>query len=688
MSSNSMTLRSILAPAFCGLLLAVTCVGDCGPAAARGFGGGGFGHMGGGYGRMGGGRGFGGMHGGSQHQMTRSTGRTNRSSGRTGRDTSTNHNVNNLGANKTGNFSGAKTTNTQSNVNTSTLNASGANTGTKTTNTSGTVGNSTANTTGANTGSRTTTTNATGNTSTSNMSNTNAGSTTTNTQGTGRNSTGNTSITNTGSKEGSSPGTPGNSTSTTPVATTGSGTNGTGTVANGGSNTSDPPRGGGRIPGSQTPNLPLTPVGLGGGIGGNPAPAGAGGTGGTIAAGGNPSGGGGGGGGNNGSGVPPRGEQRFVPNEIVLGFSSRATPQQIDQLARRYGVTRLGSQSFPLIDVTLYRWHINGRRSVADTIGAIENERVVVSAQPNYLFTLQETAAKTFVIASGEPVQYVLGKLEIEQAHQVATGKNIPIAVINSEIDANHPDLAGAIAKSFDALGGDEAPQSHGTAMAGAIAARGKLSGIALGPHLLAARAFDNTAGGAKATSFAIYKSLQWAADNGARVINMSFAGPPDPNLHRMLTAAYDKGIVLVAAAGNAGPKSAPLYPAADPDVIAVTATDSNDGLFNMANRGSYIAVAAPGVDILALAPGNSYQVTTGTSVAAAHVSGIAAMLLEERPSLKPAEVRSIIMSTAKPLGHAGQQADFGAGLADAYRAVKSLSGKPPGKEDAEQARE
>ena len=140
--------------------------------------------------------------------------------------------------------------------------------------------------------------------------------------------------------------------------------------------------------------------------------------------------------------------------------------------------------------------------------------------------------------------------------------------------------------------------------MAGAIAARGKLSGIALGPHLLAARAFDNTAGGAKATSFAIYKSLQWAADNGARVINMSFAGPPDPNLHRMLTAAYDKGIVLVAAAGNAGPKSAPLYPAADPDVIAVTATDSNDGLFNMANRGSYIAVAAPGVDILALAPG------------------------------------------------------------------------------------
>jgi subtilisin family serine protease len=406
-------------------------------------------------------------------------------------------------------------------------------------------------------------------------------------------------------------------------------------------------------------------------------------------------GGGGGAGGAGGvanvatSGAPPRGEQRFVRDEIVLGFSSQVTQQQIDQIGRRYGATQLGSQSFPLIDVTLYRWRINGRRSLADTIGAIENERLVVSAQPNYLFTLQEDAAKTSSNTSGDAAQYVLGKLQIEQAHQVATGKNIPIAVIDSEIDAKHPDLAGAIAKSFDALGGDETPQSHGTAMAGAIAAHGKLSGIALGPHLLAARAFDNTAGGAKATSFAIYKSLQWAADNGARVINMSFAGPADPNMHRMLAAAYDKGIVLVAAAGNAGPNSAPLYPAADPDVIAVTATDSNDGLFKMANRGSHIAVAAPGVEILALAPGDSYQLTTGTSVAAAHVSGIAAMLLEENSSLTPAEVRSIIMSTAKPLGAAGAQSDFGAGLADAYQAVTTIqSGKPAGKKDAEQAKE
>ena len=237
-----------------------------------------------------------------------------------------------------------------------------------------------------------------------------------------------------------------------------------------------------------------------------------------------------------------------------------------------------------------------------------------------------------------------LGKLQIEQAHQIATGKEVAIAIIDSKVDETHPDLNGTVAEHFDPAGGEDKPHQHGTAIAGAIAAHGKLQGIAIGPRLLVARAFDSTAGEAKGTSFAIYKSLQWAADNGARIVNMSFAGPPDPLLHRLLAAAYQKGMVLIAAAGNAGPKSAPLYPAADPNVIAVTATDNNDGLFRMANRGRYITVAAPGVDIIALAPGGSYQITSGTSIAAAHVTGIAALLLQEKPSLKPGDVRAIIM--------------------------------------------
>ena len=117
---------------------------------------------------------------------------------------------------------------------------------------------------------------------------------------------------------------------------------------------------------------------------------------------------------------------------------------------------------------------------------------------------------------------------------------------------------------------------------------------------------------------------------------------------------------MLIAAAGNAGAKSPPLFPGADPLVIAVTATDVDDKLFTGANRGKYISVAAPGVDILVPAPENTYQITTGTSVAAAEVSGIVALLLERNPKLTPADVRRILQASARRLGAGERDDNFG----------------------------
>jgi subtilisin family serine protease len=215
----------------------------------------------------------------------------------------------------------------------------------------------------------------------------------------------------------------------------------------------------------------------------------------------------------------------------------------------------------------------------------------------------------------------------------------------------------------------------HGTGIAGAIASHARLMGVAPGASILAVRAFGPTDKGAESTSFLILKSIEWAAEQGARVINMSFAGPHDPAIGRLLAAARAKGIVLIAAAGNAGPKSPPLFPAADPNVIAVTATDANDRLFSASNRGRHIAIAAPGVDILLPAPGASYQVTSGTSFAAAHVSGVAALLLERRPELPPEGVRRILQATARDLGPRGRDDQFGFGLADAFTAI--MAGEP-----------
>jgi subtilisin family serine protease len=310
-------------------------------------------------------------------------------------------------------------------------------------------------------------------------------------------------------------------------------------------------------------------------------------------------------------------------------------------------------------------------------VQALGSENIVATVQPNYLFALQEDNTKAAPAgAAGDAAQYVLAELQIAQAHQIATGQNVTVAVIDSEIDAKHPDLDGAVVKSFDAISGDT-PHPHGTSIAGAIAAHGKLKGIAPGVRILAVHAFDDSPGEAKGTSFAIDKGLQWAADNNARIVNMSFAGPSDPILARLLAAAYAKGIVLIAAAGNGGPQSAPLYPAADPNVIAVTATDNAEHVFAQANRGRYIAVAAPGVDILALAPGDAYALTSGTSIAAAHVSGIAALLLERNPALTPGDVRSILIATVTPIGPPVPDSPFGAGLVNAYRAVSFIGRKP-----------
>jgi Subtilase family/Fervidolysin N-terminal prodomain len=385
--------------------------------------------------------------------------------------------------------------------------------------------------------------------------------------------------------------------------------------------------------------------------------------------------GGGGSGGANGGrigGVPPAGERRFVPDEVLVEFQPRVSPRTIARFARIFNLTQLDEQRFALLGgATFYRWRIAAGGSVPGTVATLQNQVVVANVQPNYLFTVQDEVSQPQPAAVGDEAQYALRTLQIEQAQQVATGKDVTVALIDSEVEATHPDLAGSVKKKFDALGGVGSPQSHGTAMAGAIAAHGKLLGVAPGTIVLAARAFDDSRGEAKGTSFAIYKGLQWAADSGARVVNMSFVGPFDPDLSKMLASAADKGIVLVAAGGNGGPDSGPQYPASDANVIAVAATDGKDGLFSLDNRNPYIALAAPGVDILSLAPDDAYQESTGSSIAAAHVSGIVALMLQAQPSLTPRDVRAILIQTAKPIVM-GENSGFEPRLVNAYLAVKS----------------
>jgi subtilisin family serine protease len=371
--------------------------------------------------------------------------------------------------------------------------------------------------------------------------------------------------------------------------------------------------------------------------------------------------------------IPRRGEADFVPDEILIEFEPGTSAQYIARFRQHLQVSLLETQTFALTGRTIERWHIDNGRSVRSTMQLASGYDQISAGQPNNNY--HDVQAQPSAAQNGEPppdpAQYVVRKLHLLEAHRITNGDDVLVAVIDSKIDTKHPDLAGVFAGEFDALGTPAPAHMHGTGMAGAIAAHSKLLGVAPKVKLLAVRAFAGEHESAQGTTFNILKGVDWAASKGARIINMSFAGPADNMLRNMLDNAELRGIVLIAAVGNAGPRSPPLYPAADAHVIGVTATDINDKLLKQANRGPQVDFAAPGVEVLVPAPDASYQMTTGTSVAAANATGVAALLLARNPKLTPAQVRALLIKSAHKIP--GKKRDVGAGVIDALRAVDEI---------------
>jgi hypothetical protein len=365
---------------------------------------------------------------------------------------------------------------------------------------------------------------------------------------------------------------------------------------------------------------------------------------------------------------------RTIANQLVAEIDGALSDAQADELAQLHGLARIGSQNFPLVGATIGLFRITDGRTVETVRREFATDASVRSVQLNFRYLLQDQRTEP---AQGDPAQYAFARLRLPLAHTLAHGANVTIAVIDSGVDVKHVELANSVAASFDALGSKEGPHLHGTGVAGAIASHSRLIGSAPAARILAIRAFGAASGVAESNSYVILKAMDYAVAHGAQIVNMSFAGPKDELIERAIAATAAKGIVMVAAAGNAGAKSPPLYPAANTNVIAVSATDAQDKLFAASNRGSYIALAAPGVDIFLPAPDQKYQVTSGTSFSAAYVSGIAALMLERNPALKRDELRATLMKTARDLGSPGRDDLYGAGEADAFAAIQAAVGLP-----------
>jgi type VII secretion-associated serine protease mycosin len=284
--------------------------------------------------------------------------------------------------------------------------------------------------------------------------------------------------------------------------------------------------------------------------------------------------------------------------------------------------------------------------------------------------------------------QWDFTKLNVAAAWQLSTGEGVTVAVIDSGVQASHPDLAGQVLPGIDLVtdtsGTSTDPNGHGTHVAGTIAARtGNGTGIsAVAPHvqILPIRTLDAAGTGVMSD---VATGIVYAADQGAQVINMSLGATAQvTSVSNAISYARSKGVVVVAAAGNSRSTNSPtLWPAADNGVVAVASTDENDVYSSFSNRGSYVDVAAPGGSILSTVPSAGYAYYSGTSMAAPHVAAAAALVRAYRPLLTPDQVELALTSTATDLGTAGHDLDYGHGRinpAAALAAVAVSSSTPP----------
>jgi subtilisin family serine protease len=315
---------------------------------------------------------------------------------------------------------------------------------------------------------------------------------------------------------------------------------------------------------------------------------------------------------------------------------------------------------------------------------ALSLESQVKYVQPDYYRQYIDPPVVTSISPDAQLTSQVIpwgvDRIDADRAWRYSTGDGVKVGIIDTGVDRDHPDLVANIKGGFNTIAPTpqypdprdfEDDHGHGTHCAGIIGAEHNtigVVGVAPDAWLYCVKAFNS--GGSGYTSDCV-EAIEWCIKNKMQVISMSWGSySNDPVLEEICAAAWARGIVLVAAAGNEGYYTPDLYPAAYTSVMAISATNSSDNLPWWSNYGEEIELAAPGVTIYSTYLGGGYANMSGTSMACPHVSGTAALVIAIHPLWSNRTVRGVLCRSAEDLGAPGWDIYYGYGLVDAEAAV------------------
>lgn len=354
-----------------------------------------------------------------------------------------------------------------------------------------------------------------------------------------------------------------------------------------------------------------------------------------------------------------------VTNQILVKFKP-ISPAEISQIHQENKVKLIKEIKI----LRIYQVEISTETTLENTIQKYRENPNVLYAEPNYI-------GKTFATIPNDmhfDKQWAIKKIELDKAWDLEKGKpEVIVAVLDTGIDLNHPDLKENVIAGYDFVNNDSEPMDdngHGTLVAGVIVARGDnnegIAGVSWYSKIMPIKITNKEGIG---DYFTLAQGIIYAVDNGARIINLSIGGYAYSEL---LKEAVDYGLnggcVLVAGVGDKNTNT-PVYPADYEGVIGVAATDPEDKIFSQSNYGEFIDLYAPGVEIYSTALNGEYAYRSGSSLASAYVSGLVGLVLSADSSLTYEEVKKILYA-ADYVRRDDYKTTYGYGRINAYRSI------------------